>query len=156
VIATERGLRTWSLAWTLCGASLALVAVSTGLQALTTSAPVPGTFGFRGLTNVVALAFPAVGLLIAIRRARNPIGWVFLAVGMLFSLQRVGLEYAVYDLIAHRAALRGARLAAWVAGWLWVPLVGLVGIFVPLLFPSGEFLSRRWGWVGWFGGRRYC
>jgi hypothetical protein len=147
-----RRLRTWGLAWALCGLSVALVAVSTALQVSTASAPVPGTFGFRGLTNVVALAFSGVGLLIATRRARNPIGWVFLAVGMLFSLQRVGLEYAVYDLIAHRAALPGARLAAWVADWLWVPLVGLVGIFVPLLFPSGEFLSRRWGWVGWFGG----
>ena len=152
MIATERGLRTWSLAWALCGASLALAALSTGLQALTASAPVPGTFGFRGLTNVVALAFSGVGLLIATRRARNPIGWVFLAVGMLFSLQRVGLEYAVYDLIAHRAMLPGARVAAWVAGWLWVPLVGLVGIFVPLLFPSGEFLSPRWRMLGWFGG----
>jgi hypothetical protein len=151
LIATERGLGTSGLAWALCGLSVVLVAVSTGLQMTTTSAPVPGTFGFRGLTNVVGLAFSGVGLLIATRRPGNLIGWVFLAVGMLSSLQRLGLEYAVYDLIANRASLPGAQVAAWVAGWVWVPLVGLVGILVPHLFPRGEFLSRRWRMVGWFG-----
>jgi hypothetical protein len=131
---------------------VALVAVSTGLQVSTTSSPVPGTFGFRGLTNVVGLAFSGVGLLIATRQPRNPIGWIFLAVGMVSSLQRWGLEYAVFDLIANRASLPGARMAAWLAGWIWVPLVGLVGIFVPALFPRGEFLSRRWRMLGWLGG----
>jgi hypothetical protein len=152
LIATERGLRTSSIAWALCGLSVALVAVSSGFQVSTASVPVPGTFGFRGLTNVVGLAFSGVGLLIATRRPGNLIGWVFLAVGMLFSLQRLGLEYAVYDLIANRASLPGAQMAAWIAGWLWIPFVGLVGILVPHLFPGGEFLSRRWRMVGWFGG----
>jgi hypothetical protein len=152
VTAGERGWRARGLAWLLCGASVVLVAVSTGLQATTASSPVPGTFGFRGLTNVVGLAFSGVGLLIGTRQPRNPIGWVFLAVGMVSSLQRWGLEYAVFDLIANRASLPGARMAAWIAGWLWVPLVGLVGIFVPALFPGGGFLSPRWRMLGWLGG----
>jgi hypothetical protein len=152
VIASKRGFRTSGFAWALCGLSVALVVVSTGFQVSTATASVPGTFGFRGLTNVVVLAFSGVGLLIATRRPGNIIGWVFLAVGMLSSLQRLGLEYAVYELIAHRASLPGARVAAWMAGWLWVPFVGLVGILVPHLFPRGEFLSRGWRMVGWFGG----
>jgi hypothetical protein len=152
LIATERGSRTAGLAWALCGVSMALVVVSTGLQVSTISAPVPGTFGFRGLTNVAGLVFSGVGLLIATRRPGNPIGWVFLGVGMLTSLQRLGLEYAIYDLIANRASLPGARMAAWVAGWVWVPFMGLVGILVPHLFPGGEFLSRRWRMLGWLGG----
>jgi hypothetical protein len=152
VTVRERRWRATGLAWALCGVAVALVAVSTGLQASTASSPVPGTFGFRGLTSVVGLAFSGVGLLIATRQPRNPIGWVFLAVGIVSSLQRWGLEYAVFDLIANRASLPGARTAAWLAGWLWVPLVGLVGIFVPALFPGGGFLSRRWRVLGWLGG----
>jgi hypothetical protein len=28
--------------------------------------------------------------------------------------------------------------------WLWVPTVGLLGIYVLLLFPDGRLPSRRW------------
>jgi hypothetical protein len=152
VIASKRGLSTLGFAWALCGLSVAFVVVSTGFQISTTSASISGAFGFRGLTNVVGLVFSGVGLLITTRRPGNIIGWVFLTVGMLSSVQRFGLEYAVYDLIANRASLPGARMAAWIAGWIWVPFVGLVGILVPHLFPRGEFLSRRWRTMGWFGG----
>jgi signal transduction histidine kinase len=36
--------------------------------------------------------------------------------------------------------------------WLWVPAVGLFGIYLPLLFPDGKFPSKRWQYLGWFAG----
>jgi hypothetical protein len=36
--------------------------------------------------------------------------------------------------------------------WLWVPAVGLLGIFLILLFPDGKLLSRRWRPLAWFSG----
>jgi hypothetical protein len=36
--------------------------------------------------------------------------------------------------------------------WLWVPTVGLLGIYLVLLFPDGRLPSRRWRPLAWFSG----
>lgn len=35
-------------------------------------------------------------------------------------------------------------MAAWLREWIWVPFVGLVGIYLVLLFPDGRLPSSRW------------
>ena len=48
--------------------------------------------------------------------------------------------YAARGLIAAPGSLPGGEAAAWLATWVWVPL--LVGLLVclPLIFPDGELL----------------
>ena len=41
---------------------------------------------------------------------------------------------------------------SWVGNWIWAPGLGLILVFLPLLFPAGRLPSRRWRWVGWLGG----
>jgi hypothetical protein len=36
--------------------------------------------------------------------------------------------------------------------WIWVPPVGLLGIYIILLFPDGRLPSRRWRPFAWFAG----
>ena len=36
--------------------------------------------------------------------------------------------------------------------WLWVPTVGLLGIFLILLFPDGKLPSKRWRPLAWLSG----
>jgi hypothetical protein len=36
--------------------------------------------------------------------------------------------------------------------WLWVPTVGLIGIYLLLLFPDGRLPSRRWRLLAWLAG----
>ena len=36
--------------------------------------------------------------------------------------------------------------------WLWVPTVGLLGIYLILLFPDGKLPSKRWRPLAWFSG----
>jgi hypothetical protein len=36
--------------------------------------------------------------------------------------------------------------------WLWVPTVGLIGIYLILLFPDGRLPSKRWRPLVWFSG----
>jgi hypothetical protein len=36
--------------------------------------------------------------------------------------------------------------------WIWVPPVGLLGIYMILLFPDGRLPSRRWRPFAWFAG----
>jgi hypothetical protein len=41
---------------------------------------------------------------------------------------------------------------AGINNWLWVPAVGLLGTYLPLLFPDGRLPSRRWRPLAWLSG----
>jgi hypothetical protein len=89
------------------------------------------------------LAFGTVGLLVAVRRRENPIGWLFLAGGVLSGVQVLTGEIAMYD--RYMALDRELHAAVW--GWIngLASLLFLALLpFVMLLFPDGRFLSRRW------------
>jgi signal transduction histidine kinase len=90
-----------------------------------------------------------VGVLIAARRPKNPIGWLLLAIAVLDAV------YLLADFIAMRGLLSGASPQSWVA---WPALLfnatGLGGPillgFLVLYFPDGHLPGRRWRWVAWF------
>ncbi|MGH2751814.1 MAG: hypothetical protein ACRDK3_13225 [Actinomycetota bacterium] len=137
------------LAWGLCGFSLALLAGALIMQLLTLSTPVGGVFGSRGFQSLPGAALALLGALLAIRKPTNPVGWLLLAAGMVVSVQMFAWEYATYGLVARRADVPFAEVAAWVSGWTWMLLIALVGVFVILLFPNGRFPSSRWRLVAW-------
>lgn len=114
-----------------------------------------GPEGGVGETFALAFAFyayMAVGLLMLARLPRNPLGWVLTAVGVLTSLGILSAEYARYGLSTLEQPPPGAVFAAWVTQWWWFPNLGLVVVFVPLLFPTGAPPSPRWRWLAWLSG----
>jgi len=93
-------------------------------------------------------AFAAVGWLVAVRRPREPIGWLFLGIGVLTG---VGVASdAVIGLALHRGwECHGVvMLAAWTQLWFWYPLLLMSTAYTLLLFPRG-LPSRRWRPVVW-------
>jgi hypothetical protein len=129
--------------------SLATTIPGLSLLALSWSVPAQAGWGFRGFSAVLALSFSSVGALVASRRPANPIGWLLCAVGVGWGVQVFVTEYATYALLASSVVLPGAEAAAWLDIWLWLPMVTLVAVWLPLLFPDGRFLSARWRPVGW-------
>jgi hypothetical protein len=101
---------------------------------------------------VLTVAFSAVGALIASHRPGNSIGWIFCAVGLFQGLANFGYEYATYALIMRPGSLPLGAFMSWVGNWTWAPGLGLVLVFLPLLFPNGRPPSRRWWLAGWVGG----
>jgi signal transduction histidine kinase len=93
------------------------------------------------------IAFPIVGLLITSRRPENAVGWLLLGIGFVWCLPTSG--YATYGMIQHPGALPGADVVAAIDGVTWVPAIGLMGIFLVLLFPDGHLPSPRWRWLAW-------
>ncbi len=93
--------------------------------------------------------FTLVGGMIAIRRPRNTIGWIFLAIGLCWALDGFLTGYYTYGLATHPGSLPGAAVAGGLDGGLWVPAVGLLGTFALLLFPDGHLPSPGWRWVAW-------
>lgn len=88
------------------------------------------------------LAFPATGFLLASRRSRNPIGWLFLVAGLGF-FGAFGLEeYAVRALVTAPGSLPLGIWAAWIASWTWILWMSPVALAI-LLFPDGRLPTTR-------------
>jgi hypothetical protein len=113
---------------------------------------------FRSLAEVLtgvapqalwAMSFPLVGAVIATHRPRNPLGWMFIVIGLSQGLTSFGSQYANYVFRTAPGAAPGEELAIWASQWVWAPGLGLLLTFVPLLFPDGRLPSRRWRPVAW-------
>jgi hypothetical protein len=141
------------LAWSLCALCVALAAASLILARL--NGRTPGEiFVEEGIAMIATLtvAFSVVGALIASHRPANPIGWIFCAAALFQGLSNSGYEYATYALITRPGSLPLGAEASWLGQWIWAPGLGLILVFLPLLFPDGRPLSRRWRPVAWLGG----
>jgi len=99
---------------------------------------------------VRALVFSAVGCFLATRRPANPIGWLFIAVGLLNALQLLCGEYAAATLALGPERLPYSLTAAWLSV-LFEQASMVLLFFVLLLFPTGRLLSSRWRIVAWVG-----
>jgi hypothetical protein len=97
------------------------------------------------------LAFPLVGALIASKRPKNAVGWLCLAVGLLWMLGGLFDYYGYYGAATPGSVPFPVAMAG-ISNWIWVPAVGLLGTYVLLLFPDGRLPSRRWRPLAWLSG----
>jgi hypothetical protein len=101
--------------------------------------------------QVVNVAIPVTGFVLASRRPENPIGWLFLVAGLALGLGGFANPYALHALIVDPGSLPAGRLFGWLTNWLWaIPTAMLAFLF--LLFPTGRLRSRRWRPAAWFVG----
>ena len=145
------------IAWSLAALSVAMFVAGGVLYVLASSAQSPGEWVTIGtvsemLTFVPYLAFPIIGALVASRRPENPIGWICLASGLLFMLLAVTDSYSIYGTASPGSVPFSVAVGTIGNQWLWVPTVGLLGIFLILLFPDGKFPSKRWRPLAWLSG----
>ena len=92
------------------------------------------------------LAFGLVGLVVAVKRPRNPIGWCFLLAAFLLTLDSSASAYSVAVYRDHRGLPLGG-----VALFLqpsWAPAIVLFGVAIQL-FPTGRLPAGRWRWPLW-------
>jgi hypothetical protein len=88
----------------------------------------------------------AIGTLVAVRRPRNPMGWLMLGAGFSFTTQALGTGYAILDYHLHHGSLPLGRVAiAFQPGWA-MGMVFIAGLL--WLFPDGDLPSGRWRRVG--------
>jgi len=97
------------------------------------------------------LAFPLVGALIASERPKNAVGWLCLAVGLLWMLGGLFDYYSYYGAATPGSVPFPVAMAG-MSDWIWVPAIGLLGTYVLLLFPDGRLPSRRWRPLAWLSG----
>jgi signal transduction histidine kinase len=108
-----------------------------------------GVYGITGLSIADPLGFASVGALAAARRRRNAVGWVFLTAGVCWALAAAAQQYAIHAFFVAPGTLPGGLVAAWLGTWVFIPIVSLLVIFLPLLFPNGKLPSPRWRMFAW-------
>jgi len=117
-----------------------------------------GCGGYLGVTPFMAavnvagsLAFAVLSVLILLYRPENRIGWLccWIALGLIVSVMAfTGIPCGV----GVSPPIPGLPIVAWVlysfgALFLILPLF----ILLPLIFPTGHFLSARWAWMAAVG-----
>jgi signal transduction histidine kinase len=145
---TRSEQRAVRLAWGIELCSLGLMVASLVLLALDGKAidsPLPEYLP-QFLGTLVA---GTLGVLIAARQPRNPIGWLLLAIAV------AGAVALVANFVAIRGLQSGASPQSWVEWPAWVfnntgTLTVIFLAFMILLFPNGRLLpGPRWRWLAW-------
>jgi hypothetical protein len=94
------------LAWSLCGLTLTLTALSLLLFALNFSHSVAHVYTYWLENAVLAVSFSIIGAIIASRLPANPLGWLFCGAAWNIAVAYLSAEYAIYALLARPDSLR--------------------------------------------------
>jgi hypothetical protein len=139
------------LAWSVCGVTLLVLALSMLLIVLGWSTPLPREWTpWRDQTVSLLgiIGAPVLGGLIASRRPRNPYGWLWLGFGLGLACQRLAETYAAYALVVDPESLAAPRTISHV-----LELGGQVALtlapLLMLLFPTGRLPTPRWRPLAW-------
>jgi signal transduction histidine kinase len=137
------------IAWGTCVLSAAIFALGAYLQL--TAHRSSGEFT-QGLVSLVPfLAVSLVGAFVAARKPGNAIGWMLCALGLSLALLYTGTDYAHRAMVESPGSLPFGEVVGLSTGLTWIPLPTLMVIFLPLMFPTGRLISRRWRPFAWAG-----
>ena len=139
------------LAWTTWATAIALVAAGVSMR-LTMRYGFPSlpSGPYSGETTIIPSVYATLGLVIATRRPRHPVGWLLIGCGLAASIQGTVNQYAS---LAEAAALPGRVHGLWASSLAQRAWFGLMVLLFLLSQPGG--CRRRAGgrWPGrWWPG----
>lgn len=142
------------LSWSIAVLSFLVVMIGLGISIHAQSVSGQGViFSHQFFTPLLTITYCVVGALVASRHPRNPIGWMFCAIGFFSALNMLSSGYALYsELVLMNDSLPGAKFARWLTFWIWIPNILFPVTFPLLLFPDGKLLSARWRPIVWAAG----
>jgi len=95
-----------------------------------------------GGSVVLVPGFGVVGIIVARRQPRNPMGWVLLGCAFCLALDDAASTYSVFDYRDHHGSLPLGPLAVLLQP-AWAPGIALLALSI-LIFPDGEIPPGRW------------
>ena len=129
-------------------ALLVLVVYAAGIAVISWLESRPGLQGEGSPEDVVLFVgfgmFAIVGALLVAKRPENPIGWIMTSVALMMGIFPALETYAAYVMATSGEPNALAVVGVWANSWYWYLLLALVFVYLPLLFPDGRLISRRW------------
>jgi signal transduction histidine kinase len=90
------------------------------------------------------LGFAWMGCVLLARRPGHPMGPLLCWIGLAVAVSSVTFAYVRYTLVHSPGSLPFATTMLWMTNWDGGPAISLGGLVLPLVFPEGRLLSRRW------------
>ena len=106
---------------------------------------------FIPVAVMMIVGYSVTGAVLASRQPMNAIGWLLLAVGVLFLLVGLSDEYMQW---VYRDGPSDAPLGpvvGLITSVLWLPMIAIVSLLL-LLFPTGSVPGPRWRLLPWIIG----
>src|SRR5919201_4238660 len=103
----------------------------------------------NGVFILLALAFSLLGAYLASRRDTNRVAWMACAVGLGISLSGFGVYYPLLARYSRPGQYPGGTIASLAGDVGWTLAIGVLLTYLPLLFPDGRLISRRWRPLLW-------
>jgi len=125
-------------------AALTVLAVGLSLVAADLLIARANSPGAIQLILLGTLPYWVIGAFLLWRQPRVRIGWILLAFACSWTLTFLGVDYARF---AIDQGLPGAIFSAWVGEWTWLVALLIIFVVIPVLFPDGQPLTKRWDWV---------
>lgn len=118
--------------------------MTTVLTVLTAVLAVLGRDVFAAVLVPTMAGFAVMGSVLLARRHGHPMGPLLCLIGLATAVAGTAFAYARYALVHSPGSLPFATAMLWVNTWAYAPATGLSGLVLPLVFPEGRLLSRRW------------
>jgi hypothetical protein len=99
---------------------------------------------------IVGVSSAIVGGVVAALRPANRVGWLFLGGALAPALRALAGGYAVYGIVTDPGAVPLPYAMAWLSSATFAIGPVIAFILIPLHFPDGRLVSRRWRFVAWF------
>jgi hypothetical protein len=135
-----------AFAWILFTITLLIILIRVGIRIIqvTTIYNLPVVDQDLGITSMVGAFFSILGMLIITRLPDNRVGWLM----MIIAVGAVNPDWLILASLPTipTSLSPGLWLILWVNYWLWIPVIFPI-LLIPLHFPTGQPLSRRWNWL---------
>ena len=132
------------LAWSLWLGTLACLLGGLAVTLAVTRPLTSDTLVNGAVEGTVWLLFATIGLVLTLRRPGNPIGWLYAAAGLAWTLPVPFNPWVDELLLSGRPLPPVARLGALAADTLWAVGITLAITLPLLLLPDGRLRSPRW------------
>jgi signal transduction histidine kinase len=120
---------------------LTYIAVGAGVTAVLSDVNQTAPFPILAL---IFAAYPLMGALILWQRGSHLVGWLMATIGIFIMLMIGSGDYAVFAVLNHPGSLPFGQAAIVVNDSLWAVGILLFACLLPMTFPTGRLLSRRW------------
>jgi two-component system NarL family sensor kinase len=132
------------VAWSLWLGTLANCAAGLVVAMVVTRPISLAVLANQAVGTVLVLSITTIGLVLALRRPANPIGWLYATAGLVGSLSNPWSLWVDQLIRTGRPLPLVGQVAALVKEFDWAPTVALVVTLPFLLVPDGRLHSPRW------------